>query len=381
MSWLSRADTSPLGRWWWTVDRWALMGIVLLMGLGFFLTMAASPAVATHLKLDSFYFVKRHAFFVVLVFGMLVGVSLLSVHNVRRLCLVLYVGCLLLLLATPFLGVEIKGAKRWLSLGGFSLQPSEFVKPVLTVLVAWMLSESQRDATFPGRTAALVMYALVVGLLLLQPDMGMIILITGVTFVQFFLAGLPLAWVAVATALGSAGLVGSYFLFSHVRGRVDRFLDPSSGDKFTDRYQITQSLEAFVNGGLWGRGPGEGTVKAHLPDAHADFIFAVAGEEFGFILCAIIVCLFAFVVLRSLARIFYDDYLFAVLAVAGLILQFGLQALINMASTLNLIPTKGMTLPFVSYGGSSMMATALTMGFVLALTRRRLEVQKHTYDT
>ena len=380
MSWLSRADTSPLGRWWWTVDRWSLTGIVLLMGLGFFLTMAASPAVATHLKLDSFYFVKRHAFFVVVVFGMLVGVSLLCVHNVRRLCLVLYVGCLLLLLATPFLGVEIKGAKRWLSLGGFSLQPSEFVKPVLTVLVAWMLSESQKDPSFPGRTAALVMYALVVGLLLLQPDMGMIILITGVTFVQFFLAGLPLVWVAAATALGSAGLVGSYFIFSHVRQRVDRFLDPSSGDKFTDRYQITQSLEAFVNGGLWGRGPGEGTVKAHLPDAHADFIFAVAGEEFGFILCAIIVALFAFVVLRALFRIIYDDYLFAVLAVAGLILQFGLQALINMASTLSLIPTKGMTLPFISYGGSSMMATALTMGFVLALTRRRLEAQKHTYD-
>jgi cell division protein FtsW len=346
------------------------------MGSGFFLTMAASPAVAEHLKLDAFYFVKRHAFFMLPVLGILVGVSLLSLYNIKRLTLLVYVGCLGLLLITPLLGVEIKGAKRWLSVVGFSFQPSEFVKPVLTVLVAWMLAESKKSKGFPGYLAALVMYTLVVGLLLLQPDMGMIILLTAVTFLQFFLAGLPVIWVIVAIALGAAGLMGSYFVFSHVRARVDRFLDPGSGDKFTDRYQITQSLEAFVNGGMWGRGPGEGTVKSHLPDAHADFIFAVAGEEFGFILCSLIVCLFAFVVLRSLVRVMYDENLFIILAVAGLILQFGLQALINMASTLSLIPTKGMTLPFISYGGSSMMAMALNMGLVMALTRRRLEGEK-----
>ncbi|MCE2951440.1 MAG: FtsW/RodA/SpoVE family cell cycle protein [Alphaproteobacteria bacterium] len=376
MNWLSRADTSPLGRWWWTVDRWTLAGVIALMGSGFFLTMAASPAVAEHLKLDAFYFVKRHAFFMLPVLGILVGVSLLSLYNIKRLTLLVYVGCLGLLLITPLLGVEIKGAKRWLSVVGFSFQPSEFVKPVLTVLVAWMLAESKKSKGFPGYLAALVMYTLVVGLLLLQPDMGMIILLTAVTFLQFFLAGLPVIWVIVAIALGAAGLMGSYFVFSHVRARVDRFLDPGSGDKFTDRYQITQSLEAFVNGGMWGRGPGEGTVKSHLPDAHADFIFAVAGEEFGFILCSLIVCLFAFVVLRSLVRVMYDENLFIILAVAGLILQFGLQALINMASTLSLIPTKGMTLPFISYGGSSMMAMALNMGLVMALTRRRLEGEK-----
>ena len=378
MNWLSRADTSPLGRWWWTVDRWTLAGVIALMGSGFFLTMAASPAVAEHLKLDAFYFVKRHAFFMLPVLGILVGVSLLSLYNIKRLTLLVYVGCLGLLLITPLFGVEIKGAKRWLSVVGFSFQPSEFVKPVLTVLVAWMLAESKKSKGFPGYLAALVMYTLVVGLLLLQPDMGMIILLTAVTFLQFFLAGLPVIWVIVAIALGAAGLMGSYFVFSHVRARVDRFLDPGSGDKFTDRYQITQSLEAFVNGGMWGRGPGEGTVKSHLPDAHADFIFAVAGEEFGFILCSLIVCLFAFVVLRSLVRVMYDENLFIILAVAGLILQFGLQALINMASTLSLIPTKGMTLPFISYGGSSMMAMALNMGLVMALTRRRLEGEKGT---
>ena len=373
MSRFSRTDTSVLGHWWWTVDRWFLACLMSLIGLGVFLTMAASPSVAEHLKLDSFYFVKRHVFFLLPVFGILIGVSLLSLKNVRRLALVVYFLGLVALVMTLFMGVEIKGARRWISVVGFSVQPSEFIKPSLAVLVAWMLSENKHDPTFPGQAAALLLYGFVIGLLLLQPDMGMVILTTGVTFSQFFLAGLPLGWILGAMGAGSVGLVGAYFTFSHVQGRVDRFLDPGSGDKFTDRYQVTQSLEAFLNGGFWGRGPGEGTVKTHLPDAHADFIFAVAGEEFGFVLCAFIVILFGFVVLRALYRIFSEESLFVVLAVSGLIMQFGLQALINMASTLNLIPTKGMTLPFISYGGSSMMALAFAMGMVMALTRKRLE--------
>jgi cell division protein FtsW len=369
----SRTDTSVLGRWWWTVDRWTFASLGLLIGIGFFLTMAASPAVAEHLKLDSFYFVKRHAFYLVGVFGTLISVSILSPREIRRLAIFLYAGCLILLLLTPFIGVEIKGARRWLSLGGFSIQPSEFMKPALTILCAWMLSEKKQDPTFPGNTATFAFYGLVVGLLLLQPDMGMIILNTAVTFTLFFLAGLPIYGIIIGIVAGLIGLTGAYFTFSHVHQRIDRFLDPSSGDKFTDRYQITQSLEAFRNGGFFGRGPGEGTVKIHLPDAHADFIFAVAGEEFGFILCALIVGLFTFLVLRSLSRLLRENNLFIVLAVSGLITQFGLQALINMASTLNLIPTKGMTLPFISYGGSSMLALAITMGMVMALTRRRFE--------
>ncbi len=373
MSRFSRTDTSILGHWWWTIDRWFLAALMVLVGLGLFLTMAASPSVAEHLKLDSFYFVKRHAIFLIPVMGILIGVSLLSLKDIRRLALLVYLFGLVALLATLFMGVEIKGARRWVSFAGFSLQPSEFIKPSLAVLVAWMLSEKKHDETFPGQLAALLLYGLVIGLLLLQPDMGMVILTTGVTFSQFFLAGLPLIWIMGATLTGILGLVGAYFTFSHVQGRVDRFLDPGSGDKFTDRYQVTQSLEAFLNGGFWGRGPGEGTVKTHLPDAHADFIFAVAGEEFGFVLCAFIILLFGFVVLRALYRIFSEESLFVVLSVSGLILQFGLQALINMASTVNLIPTKGMTLPFVSYGGSSMMALAFAMGMVMALTRKRLE--------
>lgn len=379
MSRFSRTDTSLLGHWWWTVDRWFLASLMTLVGLGLFLTMAASPSVAEHLKLDSFYFVKRHVFFLIPVVGILIGVSLLSLKNVRRLALFIYLFGLVALLFTLFAGVDIKGARRWISFMGMSLQPSEFVKPALAILVAWMLSESKHDQTFPGQTSALLLYGLVIALLVLQPDMGMVILTTGVTFAQFFLAGLPLRWVFGAAGAGIMGFVGAYFTFSHVRGRVDRFLDPSSGDKFTDRYQVTQSLEAFVNGGFWGRGPGEGTVKTHLPDAHADFIFAVAGEEYGFVLCTCLILLFAFVVLRALYRIFSEESLFVVLSVSGLVLQFGLQAIINMSSTLSLIPTKGMTLPFISYGGSSMMALALGMGTVMALTRKRLAVHHGGY--
>ncbi len=376
MSSFSRTDTSVLGRWWWTVDRWTFAGLSLLIAIGFFLTMAASPAVAEHLKMDTFYFVKRHAFYLVGVFITLVGVSLLSPRHVRRFAIILYGFAVLLLLLTPFLGVEIKGARRWLSMAGFSIQPSEFMKPALIVICAWMLAEKKQDPTFPGYGAALVFYGLVVGLLLLQPDMGMIVLNTAVVFTLFFLSGLPVYGIIFGVIAGGAGLLGAYFTFSHVQQRIDRFLDPSSGDKYTDRYQITQSLEAFQNGGFFGRGPGEGTVKTHLPDAHADFIFAVAGEEFGFILCAIIIALFAFVVLRSFSRLLNEQNLFIVLAVSGLTTQFGLQALINMASTLNLIPTKGMTLPFISYGGSSMLALAISLGMVMALTRRRFETSQ-----
>lgn len=373
MSAFSRTDTSLLGRWWWTIDRWTLVALMSLMGIGFILTMAASPAVAEHLKLDSFFFVKRQALYFIPVLTIIVGVSLLTPPQIQRMAILLYMGGILLLILTPLMGVEIKGARRWLNWGGFSMQPSEFIKPILTVLVAWMLAEKKENSDFKGYTATFLLYGITVGLLLLQPDMGMVVLITAVMLTQLFLAGLPLVWIISAIITGLTGLVGAYFTFSHVQKRINGFLDSSIGDKYSDRYQVNQSLEAFTNGGVWGRGPGEGTVKTHLPDAHADFIFAVAGEEFGMLFCILIVVLFAFIVLRSIFRLFDEESLFRLLAVAGLTVQLGTQALINMASAVNLIPTKGMTLPFISYGGSSMMALALTMGIVLALTRKRFD--------
>jgi len=367
----SRADNSILNRWWWSVDRWTLLVVCLLMGVGLILTMAGSPPVAERLHLDSFYFVKRHGVYLLLFSVVMVLVSLMDHKTLRRFSLILYGVTLLFLVLTLLFGTEIKGATRWINLFGFSLQPSEFIKPALVVITSWMLTEKKKNPDVPGNIFAFMFYGLAMLLLLLQPDMGMVVLITAIFFMQFFLAGLPLILVAFSSILGAAGLISSYFIFPHVQHRIERFLFPDTADKFTDRYQITQSLDAFANGGLWGQGPGEGTVKKHLPDAHSDFIFAVAGEEFGLILCLMIIGLFGFVVLRNLFRVIHDGDYFVLLAVSGLALEIGLQATINIASTLDLIPTKGMTLPYISFGGSSILSIAISTGMILALTKRK----------
>ncbi|MDZ4322766.1 MAG: putative peptidoglycan glycosyltransferase FtsW [Alphaproteobacteria bacterium] len=369
---LARTNTSLLGQWWWTIDRWLLLSLVSLILLGIFLIMAASPAVADQHHWSSFHFIKKHLLFLVPTFAMLIGVSLLSLQNIKWFALGILALSFIGLVFTLFMGIEIKGASRWINFGGISLQPSEFVKPSLVVVCAWLFANQKSDASFPGNLISLGLYLCVVSFLLLQPDLGMTALVTVVWFVQFFLAGMPLFWIFFGLAIGVCGLFGSYFLFSHVARRVDHFLNPDVGDKFGDRYQINQSLEAFLNGGFLGKGPGEGTVKKFLPDAHADFIFAVAGEEFGMVLCVGLVLIFAFILLRCFFRLFEENNMFVVLASSGLLVQFGLQAIINMASTLNLIPTKGMTLPFISYGGSSMVAQAVGMGMVLGLMRRRI---------
>lgn len=369
----SRTDNSVLTQWWWSVDRWLFLGISILVAVGIMLVMAASPPVAERIGLDSFYFVKRHLVYVAGFFVVMVGVSQLFQQSLRRAALLLYLGALVLLVLTPFIGNEIKGAKRWVSLGGFSIQPSEFMKPALVVMTAWMLSEKKKNVDVPGNIFAIIFYSFAVGLLLLQPDMGMVFLMTAIFFAQFFLAGLPLFLIVIASATGIVGMVSAYFLFPHVQTRVDRFLTPSTEDRFSERYQITQSLEAFSSGGFWGLGPGEGIVKKHLPDAHADFIFSVAAEEYGAFLCLIIALLFGFFVIRSILKVMQEQNLFILLAVSGLALEIGIQATINMASTLDLIPTKGMTLPFMSFGGSSILSIAISCGFILALTRRQVQ--------
>ncbi len=367
MATLARTDTSLVGHWWWTVDRWNLGAIALLSLIGALLTLAASPAVAERIGLDTFYFAQRQIIYLVLGLGAMVAVSFLSLRGVRRFAVVLMMVSIVFMIMTLIFGAEIKGATRWLHLGGFSLQASEFVKPAFAVLAAWMFSASRLDDQVPGYAIAVGLYVFVVGLLLLQPDVGMSIVVSAIWGIQIFVAGLPLIIVIGVALFFLSGSVGAYFMFDHVRGRVDRFLDPDAAEG----YQVARALDAFRNGGWAGRGPGEGRVKEVLPDAHADFILAVAGEEFGLIICLVIVALFAFVVLRGFARIFKDDDFFVLLAVTGLLVQFAIQAIINMASTLNLMPPKGMTLPFISYGGSSTLALGLGMGMILALTRVR----------
>lgn len=364
---LGRTDTSTIGRWWWTVDRWTIAAVFALIAVGMLLTMAASPAVADRIGTDSFHFIRRQFVFLVPAVGVMLVVSLLSPRQVRRLGVLGYAVAVLMLVAVLMFAPEIKGATRWLSLAGVTVQPSEFVKPCFAVAAAWMFAEGRLNPGFPGRAIAIFLYAVVAVLLLRQPDVGQTLVVSAIFAVQFFLAGLPMILVVAGGALAVLGGIGAYFVFGHVQSRVDRFLDPSG----EGTYQVTTALNAFKSGGLLGRGPGEGRIKLVLPDAHTDFILAVGGEEFGIALCLLVLVLFAFVVLRGFSRLMKDENLFVVLACAGLLVQFGLQAVINMASTLHMMPTKGMTLPFISYGGSSMLALALGMGMVLALTRKR----------
>jgi len=364
---LDRTNTTAIGRWWWTVDRLNLFALLLLIAIGSILVAAGSPPVAKRLDLPAFYFVRRHEIFLLLGMAIMLGVSLLPPVAIRRLAVVGFCASVFLMVLVPFLGAQTKGAHRWIDIAGISIQPSEFMKPCFAIVMAWVCAENHRRVDFPGYRLGIGLYLLVAALLVAQPDIGMTLTVTVMWGMQIFLAGLPFFLVFVMIALATAGVFGAYHVFPHVAKRINNFLDPAAGDN----YQIGRSLEAFRNGGLLGRGPGEGDVKQFIPDSHTDFIFAVAGEEFGVIACLLILSLFAFVVLRGLSRVRKENDLFVVLAVAGLLAQFGIQSIINMGVAVNLFPAKGMTLPFLSYGGSSVIAIALGMGMMLALTRRR----------
>ena len=367
MATASRADTSLIGRWWWTVDRWTLVAIATLIGAGYVMMLAASPAVAERIHQARDVFILKQVVFLALAGVLVVVVSLLSPRGVRRVALVGCLGALVLTAATLVIGVDIKGARRWIALPGLSLQPSEFIKPCFAVVAAFLLAEGRRPGRFPGALLACGLYAAIALLLKSQPDIGMLAVVTAVFFAQLFVNGLNLFLVGIGAALSGGGLVGAYYMFPHVHDRIGRFLHPEA----SDNYQVDRAMQAFGAGGLLGRGPGEGQVKNVLPDAHADFVFAVAGEEFGLLICLALMGVFAFIVLRGLLLLVKEQDLFVVLAATGLVAGFGLQSFVNMASALHLIPTKGMTLPFVSYGGSSALAIALAMGMLLALTRRR----------
>jgi cell division protein FtsW len=364
---ISRAERTPFANWWWTVDRLTLAAIAVLMMTGIVLSLAASPAVATRIGLDAFYFVNRHALYLAPACLVMIAVSFLNPRQIRRLSLVVFIVCLAMTAATLVYGAEVKGARRWIVLAGVNIQPSEFVKPAFVILISWLFAESTRKSDVPANTMALGLLISVVAVLVLQPDFGQTMLIALVWGALFFMAGMRMIWMIGLAGTAAVGLAGAYLMVPHVRARISRFMDPASGDT----YQVSNAIESFVRGSWFGRGPGEGTVKRILPDSHADFVFAVAAEEFGIVLCLALVALFAFVVIRALQHAFRDEDPFTRFASAGLAILFGTQSAINMAVNLHLIPAKGMTLPFISYGGSSMISLAYGMGMLLALTRER----------
>ena len=365
----SRNDQSPIAKWFWTVDRGLLAAALTLMALGVALSFASSPAAidADQSITDPFHYSWRMLVWASMGLVLMLGASLLSPRGVRRIAVLALLGAIVTMMALPFIGDEVKGAARWINLGPFSLQPSEFAKPGLIVFAAWMFAEAQKGEGVPGVSIAFGFWALTVGLLLIQPDIGQTLLVTTTFMAVFFMAGVPLKWVAVIAAAGMAGLVSLYFAFGHMRDRLSRFLSPEN----TDTHQIDRASEAIRAGGLVGRGIGEGVMKKHVPDLHTDFIYSVGAEEFGLMLSLAMIGLYAFIVLRGMKRAMKLNDAYEQTAAAGLFMLIGLQACINIAVNLNLIPTKGMTLPFISYGGSSMLAMGLTMGLALALTRRR----------
>jgi cell division protein FtsW len=366
----SRAEPGLFSNWLWTVDKLLIGAIGLLMLCGIIFGLAASPAVAEKLGLQTFHFVHRQALYLVPAIGVMIVVSFLSPRYVRRLALLVLVVGMALVVAALFFGAEIKGARRWINLPSplGAIQPSEFVKPAFAVVAAWAFSEGARRSEMPGTLLAILLLPVVIGPLILQPDIGQTMLIAIVWCGLFFLAGLHMLWVFGLAGLGVAGVLLAYKFVPHVTARVNRFLH----DKGTqDSFQVDAALESFTSGGLLGKGPGEGTVKRYLPDAHTDFIFAVVGEEFGILVTAVLVGLFAFIVLRALWLSSRQADPFCRFAGAGLAILFGVQSCINMAVNLHLMPPKGMTLPFVSYGGSSLLSLALGMGFLVAVTRKR----------
>lgn len=365
---VSRAERGPLADWFWTIDRFFLAMFILLMGIGFMLSFAASPAVAQRIGLEPFHFVKRHAAFLLPAVAVMIGLSFLTPRQVRRTAIVLLIVSLAMMLLALFFGVEVKGSRRWITLMGLSIQPSEFMKPAFVVVCAWLFAEHARQPEIPGNLFSIILFGMVAALLVAQPDLGQTILTSAVWGGMFFMAGMPWLWIIVLGGIGAGGFVSAYYIFPHVAGRIDRFMT-GEGDTF----QVDTAREAIIRGDWFGQGPGEGIVKRIIPDAHTDFIFSVAAEEFGIVFCMVLVAIFSMLVVRGLSHAYRERDDFNRFAVAGLVLQIGMQSIINVGVNLELLPAKGMTLPLISYGGSSMIAICVTAGFILALTRHRPE--------
>lgn len=369
----SRVKRGVISEWWWGVDRWFLAAFLTLLVGGLVFSFAASPPVAERIGVEPFHFVKRHAVFLIPTALVMFGCSLLSPRGVRRAALLILAASLVLMVLALFVGTEIKGSRRWIDFGPLNIQPSEFMKPAFVVICAWLFAEKQRRPDIPGNLFAMILLLVVVALLVAQPDLGQTMLATAAWGGLFFMAGMPWVWIALLGGVALGGSMLAYLAFPHVASRIDRFLT-GEGDTF----QTDTAREAIMRGGWFGQGPGEGTVKRMLPDSHTDFAFAVLAEEFGIIACMLVASIFAFIVIRGLSAALAQRDIFDRLAISGLVLLFGLQSIINMAVNLQLMPAKGMTLPFISYGGSSMLAIAISAGFILALTRRRPENRSHT---
>ncbi|CAK8162423.1 Cell wall polymerase [Candidatus Xenohaliotis californiensis] len=369
MQTFKRTATDAISIWWWTVDKITLLTILFLMLVGIFMTSSASLFMAERMNTGSIYFVTRHVTFLSAAFAVAIGLSFANQTIVRRLAIIGFLLSTILLILTPFFGVEVKGAKRWLRILGFSLQPSEFIKPFLAITNAWILSINASGSIALLTSAAICLPS--IALIIIQPDIGMSVIIISIWVTQIFILGIRTKlMIACFAFLLVCGLL-IYVSFDHARQRIKSFISPIS----TANYQIKKSLESFQHGGMFGVGPAEGKIKIHLPDAHTDFIFAVIAEELGSIFCIVIITMFFILIYRFYQNIKSKNDLFVILAAGGLIEQFALHVFINIGANIRILPAKGMTLPFMSYGGSSALSTGLTLGMLLALGRKKFNIK------
>ena len=360
---ITRSDRSQLALWWWTIDRYLLTSFFILMMFGILLVMASSHHLAENLNIPSHYFTIRHIIYGALSIPIIIFFSILNERQIKIICILGIIITTVLLFVILFDGEKIKGAQRWFYIGGFSFQPSEIGKPLYVVFNAWLLSLWIEKNKFPGWMWSIASIVLLSSLLLLQPDLGMTIVMMFTWGFQLFITGIPLILILCLIIAFPIFMIFSYQHFDHVKIRIDNFLEGKT-------YQVSKSLQSFESGGFWGKGPGEGFYKKSLPDAHSDFVFAVAAEEYGALICSVIIMIYGLIIIRSFYYTINNNNLFFILAIGGLAFQFGFQSLIHMASNTDLIPTKGMTLPFLSYGGSSLIASAITAGIILSLTKR-----------
>ncbi|MDR1289439.1 MAG: putative lipid II flippase FtsW [Holosporales bacterium] len=356
-------------KWFMSIDSISLFVVAGIISIGTWVSIASTPSVAMKLGLPPFHFVKQHMVVLLISIVIMIFVSFLQINHIKKLSVAGYFGCLILVILALVIGSEIKGARRWLNLFGFSMQPSEFFKPILAVTNAWLITEQYRDRKFPGIMLSGISVSLIIPFLLLQPDIGMTVIIFSSWIGQLFISGLSTIMLICFLLSAIGALFGLYFTVPHFADRIDRFI--TNGGEDADLYQVQKSLEAFRSGGMFGKGPGEGVIKTMVPDSHSDFVFSVIAEEYGFIVCVVIIALFVILIIRSMMRATTSSSIFSVCATFGIVFQMGLQMLINTATSLNLIPTKGMTMPFISYGGSSFLSSAISVGILLAITKRQ----------
>lgn len=376
---LGRADRSPIGTWFWEIDRLLLLLVLVLVSIGLIAVAAASPAAADRyshgaFQLPPLYYFWRQLLWIALSMPVMIGISMMPKDLARRFALGGASFFFVMLAAVPLIGTEVNGAKRWIEFGFGQFQPSEFLKPLFVVVVAWLLSLRGRDASLPVVPLTGALLAVLAFLLMRQPDFGQTVIFAAIWVALLTISGFPMRFLMWLGGIAVAGVISAYLFYSVATERINKFLF-SEGDT----YQTDKAFETLVNGGLFGTGPGAGTMKFRLPEPHTDYIFSVIGEEFGLISCLAIAIIYLLIVVRVFVRLLHEEDEFLLLASAGLATEFGLQALINMLVNVQLAPSKGMTLPFISYGGSSMLALSVGMGLLLAFTRSNPYLARSPY--